>query len=60
MDTFELRDGTKVLARYVDGHLRPFQYLAMSQAVKKAESIGGGTVKRLSAGRAYYVVPHKA
>ena len=40
-----------------DGIIKPFQYLSKAQAEKKAVSIGGGEVLRLTGAGAYYVVP---
>ena len=55
--TFKLNKGIEVLAREVDGIIKPFQYLSKAQAEKKAVAIGGGEVLRLTGAGAYYVVP---
>jgi hypothetical protein len=50
--TFALSSGVKVLAHYKNNILCPYQYIARSQAEKKALEVGGEVIRPT---RAYLV-----
>jgi hypothetical protein len=53
MQTVTLRNGTRVLARMVDGHLYAYHYMSRAQAEKRAATIPGAVVIRPT--RTYFV-----